>query len=208
MKSAFFLLLFGLAAYMAWDHFENATVVPAVVFHPPRAKVAAQAEPVPGPVAAPEAPNLASVAVGRGLLLTHAKVKDVTTTGVVFLCDQGLVKIPFDHLPAEFATFYTPKIVEEDVPSVPTVSPSPPPPVQRRVEKSAVQDAQDQLAFTRARMGLSDRIKGDEQVMDQWYQQSSFRNPTVAESTFVSAKADLNAATLQLAELEANGPGH
>jgi hypothetical protein len=211
MRSAFFIFVVAVLAYGLWSYYVgNPDFTKAAIVQQVHLKVS-PAEPEPATPQAPVAsagPNLAYITVVKGSALTNAKVKSVTATGIVFICDQGLIEVPFGNLPPEFGEYYMPKVAADAVPtSVPTSLP-PSPPVQHRVEKSAAQDAQDELTFTRTRMALRDRIKSDELVMDQWYQQSSFRNPAISESEYQTTKADLDAATLQLAELEANGPAH
>jgi hypothetical protein len=211
MRSAFFIFVIAVLAYGLWSYYVgNPDFTKAAIGQQVHVKVASS-EPDPAPAPAQVAsggPNLAYIPVVKGTPLTNAKVKSVTAAGIVFICDQGLIEVPFSNLPPEFGEYYMPKVAVDAAPTVVPASLPPSPPVQRRVEKSPAQDAQDELAFTRTRTSLQDRIKSDEQVMDQWYQQSSFRNPAISETEYLNRKADLDAATLQLAELEANGPAH
>jgi hypothetical protein len=211
MRSAFFLFVFAVLAYGLWSYYVgHPDFAKGAVAQPLHVKAAVQPDPTPEPpaVGAATGPDLSMITIVKGTSLTHAKVESVTKTGIIFLCDQGLIEIPFGNLPPEFSQYYTSKIPAQEAPSPMPLSPTSPPLVQHRVERSAVQDSQDELNFTRTRMELRDRIKSDEEVMDQWYQQSSFRSPSVTESRFLATKADLDTATLQLAELEANGPVH
>jgi hypothetical protein len=211
MRSAFFIFVIAVLAYGLWSYYVgNPDFTKAAIVQQVHVKVASsEPDPTPSPVhVASDGPNLAYIPVVKGTPLTNAKVKSITATGIVFICDQGLIEVPFGNLPPEFGEYYMPKVAVDAAPTVVPVSLPPSPPVQRRVEKSPAQDAQDELAFTRTRTALQDRIKSDELVIDQWYQQSSFRNPAISETEYLNRKADLDAATLQLAELESNGPAH
>ena len=89
----------------------------------------------------------------------------------------------------------------------PVAPPAPPAHVEPQVQRTVLQDAQDNLTFTVARNTLKDRIKADQELITNWYRQSTFENSAISESQFSAAKADLDAAMVQLGQLDANGPG-
>ena len=211
MKSIVVFLVLGLAAYGLWEYIENNPAVPAV--RVPAHAREPEASPTPEPTpedTGPKKPNLEKIPVKGGAALTHATMKAVRSSGVVFLCDQGLVEVPFNKLPADMVAYYAPMVPPEPSPGIvaapplqPTAQPKP------RQEKSFVQDAQDRLSFTETRMALRDRIKMDQDTIDHWYKQSEFvKDGYVTESQFNAAKADLDATVARLAELEASGPGN
>ena len=169
----------------------------------------------------PTVPDLERIALKNGTVLTHAKVKSVQANGILLLCDQGLMKVPFSNLPTELTDYYRPMIdvaivpaeappilpaAEVDAPE-PVAPPAPPAHVEPQVQRTVLQDAQDNLTFTVARNTLKDRIKADQELITNWYRQSTFENSAISESQFSAAKADLDAAMVQLGQLDANGPG-
>lgn len=224
MRSIVIFLLLLLAAYGLWEYIEDREAMEKTRIELHR-KDPKTAEPTPTPEptpAAPASPNLDEVQVKGGAALTHATVKAVRASGVVFLCDQGLVEVPFGSLPANLAAYFSAMLPptpsptptpdgaasQSDSPATPVPTPTPVPPPKPHTEKSFQQDTQDRLAFIEARQALRDRIKTDQDIIDHWYKQSSFeKNGYVSESQFNSAKADQDAAIAQLNQLEAGGPG-
>jgi hypothetical protein len=220
MKTPGTLLVLGLSAYGLWCYSSpdySKTPVAA-----PSAKAAAPA-PIQTMPAAPFVPDLGRIVLKRGTVLTHAKIKSVQANGILFLCDQGLLKIPFDNLPTDYADYYRPMIetgfVAPDAATAPPVAtaatvtdavpvapPAPVPHVAPQVQRTVLQDAQDNLAFTVARNALKDRIRMDQELITNWYRQSTFESTAISESQFTAAKADLDLAMVQLGQLDANGP--
>jgi hypothetical protein len=224
MKTPGTLLVLGLTAYGLWCYSSpdySKTPVAA-----PSAKAVAP-PPIQMVPEVPTVPDLERIALKNGTVLTHAKVKAVQANGILFLCDQGLMKIPFANLPTDLADYYKPMvdvaIVPADAPSIvstapaatvapvdvpaPVAPPAPPPRVAPQVQRTVLQDAQDNLEFTVARNSLKDRIKADQELITNRYRQSTFENSAISESQFTAAKADLDAAMVQLGQLDANGPG-
>ncbi len=213
MKSIVLFLVLGLVAYGLWEYVESHPASTQVAMRvSARNKDAPSPEPTPTepPDTAPKAPNLAQIALKTGRVLTNAKLKTVRPSGVLFLCDQGLVEVPLGNLPDEMASYYAPMVVPEMAPAGPTpVPPTPTPAPVARPQKSYVQDAQDRLAYASQRVALKDRIAHDQQIIDQWYKQSSFvKDGYVTESVYNATKADMEAAIAQLSLLESNGPGN
>jgi hypothetical protein len=206
----FFILCF--IGYEAVQYYYDrpAAPPPAAV---PRPKGAEPPTPAPTPEP-PQSPDLRLVPVAGAHALTHARIKEVHESGIVFICDQGLVKVGFKQLPPEFQAFYGPMAAQEtasqDTPAGASAVPSapPPPPAPRpKPERTPIQDAQANLAYNQACAGLRDRLQNDQHVIDHWYNQSSFvQEGYVSETQFNVAKADFEAATAQLAELQASGP--
>lgn len=221
MKTPGTLLVLGLTAYGLWcysspDYSKTPVAAPSV-----KAVAPLPVQMVPE---MPTVPDLGHIALKNGTVLTHAKVKSVQANGILLLCDQGLMKVPFANLPAELGDYYKPMIdvavVPADAPSivsnaqsapaevpVPVAPPAPQPHYVPQVQRTVLQDAQDNLAFTVARNSLKDRIKADQELITNWYRQSTFETTAISESQFAAAKADLDAAMVQLGQLDANGPG-
>jgi hypothetical protein len=206
MRSIVTFFLLGLAGYIAYQYVNS----PVVVAPPqPRAKVSPSPEP---PVEVESgAPDLSRVVVKDGPPLTHARVREVRASGILFIADQGMFKVAFDRLSPEFGAYYGPMAVADPVP---TETPTPPadpasaqPTPKPRQQRNAQEDAQAELVYVQRKASLEDRMKGDQATIDRWYKQSSFNNDSpITQSQYDVAQADLNAAAVQLAQLEAEGP--
>jgi hypothetical protein len=235
MKTPTTLLVLGLSAYGLWyytspNYSKVAVAAAPIAAAPARESAAASAvqatttattaaatEATEAAAVAPPAPapDLERIALKKGAVLTHAKVRSIEASGILFYCDQGLLKIPFENLPEAFADYYKPMIAVASVPvdtitvttAAPIAPPAPAPYVAPRAQKTALQDAQDSLAFTVSRNALKDRIRQDQDLITNWYRQSTFESTSISESQYTSAKADLDTATAQLGQLDANGPG-
>lgn len=75
---------------------------------------------------APKRPDLDTIPVKGRSDLTNATIREILSDGVLFMCDQGLVKAKFTELPVEFETFYAAdaaKIVVRPVPPKPKIRP-------------------------------------------------------------------------------------
>ena len=210
MKFTIILLILGIGGYEAVQYYNDLPAsAPSIAIRP---KAAAPTTPEPTPEPA-HAPDLAAVPVLGGHPITHAKLKEIHESGILFLCDQGLIKVSFKNLPPEFSDYYGPMAVKEVVAAEPTDAATatpvatPPPAVKPKPERTPMQDAQATLAYSQAVSALRDRLQNDQSVIDHWYKQSSFvQEGRITESQFNVAKADFEAVTAQLAELQANGP--
>jgi len=210
MKFTIILFILGIGGYEAVQYYDNLpATVPAIAV---RSKAVAPPTPEPTPEP-PHSPDLVSVPILDSHPLTNAKVKEIHESGIVFLCDQGLIKVSFKNLPPEYLDYYGPMAEKEAVAAEPTdaatVTPvaTPPPAQKSKPERTAIQDAQANLTYSQAVAGLRDRLQSDQSVMDHWYKQSSFvQEGRLSENQFNMAKADFEAATVQLSELQANGP--
>jgi hypothetical protein len=209
MKFTIILLILGIGGYEAVQYYNDLPATAPAIAARPKAVAPPTPEPTPEPA---RSPDLASVPVLGGRPITHATVKEIHESGIVFLSDQGLVKVSFKNLPPEYLDYYGPMAVKEpvaepvDPANVPPVA-TPPPAVKEKHERTAIEDAQANLAYSQAVSGLRDRLQNDQDVIDHWYKQSSFvQEGRLSENQFNMAKADFEAATIQLAELQANGP--
>jgi hypothetical protein len=160
----------------------------------------------------PVLPDLSRVAVKNGAPLTHARVKEIRTSGIVFVADQGLFKVSFDRLPAEYLAYYGPMAVEDPTPTPAAAAaaadaPVVPAAIKPRPQRNALEDAQAELAYVQRKAGLEDQIRQDRETIDHWYKQSSFVSEgRLSQEQFEVAQADLAVASAQLAQLEALGP--
>ena len=210
MKSFITLLIFGVIGYVAYQY----TLAPAPPGPAQRPVSAKSSEPdVPEAPAAP--PSLDRVVVKEKvpLVLTHAKVKEIHPSGIVFTCDQGIFKVSFDKLPPEYESYYGPLAIADVVPTeTPDTAATPvtvaePVGPRPKPQKTAVEDAQARLVYASTKSGLEDRIKTDQAFIDRWYRQSTFEQEgQVSQTQFEVSKADFDLATAQLNQLEANGP--
>jgi hypothetical protein len=210
MKFTLILLILGIGGYEAVQYYNDLPATAPAIAARPRAVAPPTPEPAPEP---PQTPDLASVPVLGGHPLTHAKVKEIHESGILFLSDQGLVKVSFKNLPPEYLDYFGPIAVKEPAaaepadPAAVTPAATPPPVARSKPERTSVEDAQASLAYSQAVSGLRDRLQNDQNVIDHWYKQSSFvQEGRLSENQFNMAKADFEAATIQLADLQANGP--
>ena len=79
--------------------------------------------------------------------------------------------------------------------------------MRAKPERTTLQQAQAVLSYNQSVASLRERIRKDQEMIDHWYNQSSFvKDGLVSENEFNVAKADFDTATIQLNELLANGP--
>jgi hypothetical protein len=206
VKSIVILLLFGVVGYVAYQYVDNAVPVVAPA---PHTRAPAPTEPVETEAVVPD---LSRVVVKGGEPLTHARVKEVRVSGIVFVADQGLFKVGFDRLPAEYEAYYGPMAIPDPVP---TEAPTPQaadaatvqPTAKPRPQRNALEDAQAELVYVQKKASLEDRLKTDRDTIDRWYKQSSFvKEGQVSQSQYEMAEADFTLASAQLAQLESDGP--
>ena len=214
MKSTIILFILGFLAYEAYQYYEDRPAAPVIVTAP---RVAYQATPEPAP-AAPEPPDATAVTLASGRTLTHAKAKEVSAGGILFLCDQGLVKVAMKDLPGPFQEYYgplaatpaptpSPTASPTSADAAPSPTPTPVPVIHNKPERTPLEDAQATVGFYQACEALRKRIEADQSTIDHWYKQSSYvQDGLVSEAQFNTAKSDRDAATLQLNELLATGP--
>jgi hypothetical protein len=204
MKAFAILLFFGVVGYIAYQ---------VVVTPQPAAPIVAsgpvKAEPTDVPM---EVPDLSKVPVKDGGTLTHARIKEIHPSGIIFIADQGLYKVSFDRLPPNFAAYYGPQAVPDPVVPSPTMSPAdsditPTPVIKPRPQRTAVEDAQAELAYAQRKAAFENQIKGDQNTIDTYYKQSTFNNGSpVTTAQYEVAEADLQSAQTSLALLEGAGP--
>ncbi len=153
---------------------------------------------------AAEAPNLKSIAIPtRATPITNARVASVTERGITFICDQGMLQVPFSDLPAEFAYYKTaikPTVTQAPkvAPPVKAVTNTPAPKPKSPVDaaRKAKQDA-EQRDILRA------KITRLNEVIDRYTRQSSFSGEKLITSQeYDLAKAELEEAKAKLAGLE------
>ena len=208
MKSILILFILGIAAYEAVQYYEDRPPSQVIAV---RQKAAITPTPEPS-TEAPQPPDMALIPVTGEHPLTHARVKEVHDSGIVFFCDQGLVKVSFKKLPPQFQDYYQSRAVKDEIAPgpadvAPSPAPTPPPAARAKLERTPMQEAQAVLSYNQTCSGLRDRIRRDQDTIDHWYKQSSFvPDGFVSETQFSVAKADFEAATLQLDEVLANGP--
>ena len=146
-------------------------------------------------------PNLSSLIVYT-MPLTNVKVREIHKHYVILLCDQGLMQVYYEQLPASFSEYYAPQAVADPPPHAPR-------PVMHKSAaesnpyRTAIEEAAAHSRYLQQVAGLEQRIKGDQIVIDSWYQ-PLFNNPGhVSDMQYESAKADLGLASIQLSELRA-----
>lgn len=194
----------------------------------PAQETTIQAPPTPAPTSAPTPlptftptpvakPELSRVMTFSGRVITGARVMQVRSDGILFKCDQGLVKIQFADLPEIFTAYYS-RMVIMDSPQQGAQSQFGAKPVgniQGGITNNLVPtatQAERKYAYDVQRAVLKARIKDDTETIDRWNKQSSINVTTqqdygrVTQQGYETAQADLKLATSQLAELEANGP--
>lgn len=148
-------------------------------------------------------PNLSSLIVYT-MPLTNVKVREIHKHYVILLCDQGLMQVYYEQLPASFSEYYAPQAVADAPP------PAPRPIAHKSAAagnpyRTAIEEAAAHSRYLQQVAGLEQRIKGDQFVIDSWYL-PLFNNPSHPSVTqYESAKADLGLAAIQLSELKACG---
>jgi hypothetical protein len=212
MKFLVTMLVCGFIGYLVYNiqQAHDAAPTPLITLSHHTAN---EPDPTPTPeptVYVPKPPDMTEIPVRDGETLTHAKVKELRTKTIVFLCDQGIFEVGFDRLPPQFAQYYGPIIATQPA-STPdaagTVSAPPTkPPAKEKPQRSAVDDASARASFFSSKESLENRLKSDQETIDKWYRQSSFEPGGISEAQFNSAKADFDYTTSQLSQLIANGP--
>jgi hypothetical protein len=134
-----------------------------------------------------------SVAVSnRARPLTNATIKTVTANGITFLCDQGLIQVPYDKLPPAFAVYKSKTsqvAVSQSVPKSPVVVKTT---SETPAVKTPVQVAQDAKKLAYMKKVLSDKIAKHEQTISRYDRQSSFsKGPLISTEDYELAKAEL-----------------
>jgi hypothetical protein len=187
-----------------------------------------QARPIPAPASEPTPfptlnptplaePDLSRVVTFSGRVITGARVMQVRSDGILFKCDQGLVKLRFADLPAGFALYYG-RMAAMDTQqqgAPPRFGPNPGGSVREGITGNPIPtatQAERKYAYDIQHAALKAKIKEDTDTIDRWNRQSNinvseqpdFRR--VTQEAFEYAQADLRLATAQLTELEVNGP--
>lgn len=150
--------------------------------------------------------------LGRGRPLTHARIKSVSDKGISFMCDQGIVQVPFEYLPPEFAYYrsmvklVTPAATPVNRPSV-TVrakSPTESNAVDKDKAKKAAQVARDEAERrTNRKANYLERIREDEYKIDRYTRQNSFTDKVlITTAEYELAKSRLEESKAALAALE------
>jgi hypothetical protein len=212
MKFLATMLLLGFLGYLAYDYVQtreaNPTPVITLTHH---SKADPDPTPTPEPTEyKPQPPDLTTIPVKDGVALTNAKVKELRSRSIVFLCDQGLFEVGFDRLPPKFALYYGPIIARLPAPAVDSgvalPTPTPVPTARVKRERTPIEEANARLGFFSTKESLEGRLKRDQDVIDRWYKQSSFDGGGMSEGEFEGARADFEATSVQLSQLLANGP--
>lgn len=152
------------------------------------------------------APDLTRITVAnRAAPLTNARVLSVTIRGITFACDQGIVQVPFEALPAEFAE-YRARIKDAPVVAAKPVLVTPPKaPVvtsPKKAEKTALQQARE--AKDRAQLVSHHRelIRQAESLISRYDKQTLIGNPNpISTEDYNVAKATVEDSRAKLAEL-------
>jgi hypothetical protein len=203
MKAFAILLFFCVVGYIAYQ----VVVTPQAVVAPIQPRGPAQPEPTEVPL---EVPDLSKVSVKDGGTLTHARVKEIHASGIVFVADQGLYKVSFDRLPPNYAAYFGPQAVPDPIVPSPTPTDSdvtPTPVVKPRPQRTAIEDAQAEVAYAQKKASYENQIKSDQATIDLYYKQSNFNNSSpVTSAQYEVAEADLQATQVALSQLEAAGP--
>jgi hypothetical protein len=204
MRAFALLLFFGVVGYIAYQ----VVVTPqAAVPVQPRGPV--KPEPTEAPM---EVPDLSRVPIKDGGTLTNARIKIIHPSGIIFVADQGLYKVSFDRLPPNYAAYYGPQAIPDPIEPSPTVTPedpdiTPTPVPKPRPQRTAIEDAQAELAYAQRKAGYENQIKSDQATIDTYYKQSNFNNGSpVTTAQYEVSEADLQATQVALSQLEAAGP--
>jgi hypothetical protein len=212
MKSIVVLIVLGILGYWLYTFYQqNPDDLPSLI-HLQKDAVSTPIPTTAVPVPPAVAPNLDSIPVEKGQTLTHARVKGIRADSLVFVCDQGLVQVTYDRLPPAFAAYYVPRaptptpVVTPD----PNVTPVPTPTsvnVIRVKQRTPEEEEQAQRQYLDAKEAIEARLKIDQELMDQYYTQSTYNNPSpVTEAQFNNAKQDFDSETAKMSELLGHGP--
>ncbi len=157
-------------------------------------------------VGAVEAPNLVSIQTTiRAKPLTNARVLRSSATSVTFACDQGIVQVPFEALPPEFAYYKVadkPALVVQAAPKVaPPTLKAPTNPVPK--PKSAVDEAKQAKENADRKAALLAKVASLEALMDRYDRQSSFSGQVlISTEEYNLAKAQRDEAKAKLAGMQ------
>ena len=153
-------------------------------------------------------PNLSKVYIEtKARPLTNCVVKKVTANGITFMCDQGMIQVPFKDLPAEFA-YYRNTVVEEPkvviAPATPVPSISTPKTTTKTASKvkSELELAEEAKKRADQRDHLNSVIAKSEALIAKYERQSLIGNKNpVSTEDYNLAKARVNDAKAKLAAL-------
>jgi hypothetical protein len=138
---------------------------------------------------------------GRTKPVTNATIKSSNERGIVFKCDDGLVQVPFDKLPAEFAQY------RKAAPATPAAPPkvAAPKAVKSapKSEPSELNKAKEAKRIATVKANLAASIKRNEAIVNKYERQSSFAPGTkVSSEDYALAKAEIEEAKAKLREIE------
>jgi hypothetical protein len=214
MKTLVILIALCFVGYWLHEYYEQSTNQASSIAHVQKGLVTT---PIPSeeptPTRVPD-PDLDSILVKGQATLTHAKIKEIHTDSILFVCDQGLAEVAFDKLPPEFRTRYAPPVSSPsptptgDIPATQppatvAATPTPRPPVRQR---SIEEEAAARVAYQERKSALEAHQQEDLVIINRWYKQSTFDPDAISQSTFDWVKADYDSTTAQLNQLEATGP--
>jgi hypothetical protein len=206
MKTVLIFLAVCIVGYWLYEFYQqNPDDLPSM-HHQKLTTTPIPSEPPPDDRGPP--PNLVAIPVRGGSTLTNAKVKEARADSVLFLCDQGIFDITYDRLTPDFRKYYAPA----PTPS-PSVDPTPQStapvvikPYMPEPQRTAEEEVNLRVSFLQREAALRQHLKDDQEIMTRWYKQSSFDPGAMSQTTFDSTKADFDATTAQLNQLEATGP--
>jgi hypothetical protein len=213
MKSIFVLIILVIVGYWLYTFYQqNPDDLPSLV-HIQKGAVSTPIPTLITPTPRPVAPKLDSIPVVKGETLTHARVKTIHADSLLFVCDQGLVKVAYDRLPPAFAAYYQPlaptptPVTTPDPNAPPTPTPTPAPTSIHVRQRTPEEEAAALDSFARSKAALESDIAHDQDVIDRYYSQSTYNNSgVITEQEFTNAKIDLDARNAQLQVLLGTGP--
>lgn len=213
MKSFIVLIILVIVGYWLYTFYQqNPDDLPSLI-HIQKGAVSTPIPTTLPPTPPPTAPKLDSIPVVKGETLTHARVKAIHTDSILFVCDQGLVKVTYDRLPPGFAAYYKPLApTPTPVPTVdpnapPTPTPTPAPTSIHVRQRTPDEEAAAEASFAQQKSYLEQDIAHDQDIVDRYYSQSTYNNTgVISEQDFTNAKMDLDAKNAKLQLLLAAGP--
>ncbi len=213
MKSIVVLIVLFIVGYWLYTFYQqNPDDLPSLI-HVQKGVVSTPIPTSMVPTPPPVAPKLDSIPVVKGETLTHARVKTIYGDALLFVCDQGLVKVSYDRLPPGFAAYYQPlaptptPVVTPDPNATPTPTPTPAPTSIHVRQRTPEEQASAEASFAAQKSYLEADIAHDQDVIDRYYSQSTYNNTgVISEQDFTNAKIDLDAKNAKLQLLLAAGP--
>ncbi len=152
------------------------------------------------------APDLSKVFIAtKARPLTNCRVVKVTQLGVTFICDQGLIQVPFKDLPAELRAFYIGKADKPIAPPMAVAPKAPTPPAAQSVPAPKVAPKKELTPEQKANQiaSLKQVIQSCEAVIDTYSRQMTIGNPdAITSAQYEAAKRKLEEARGKLAALE------